>query len=466
MSGPLQSPERVLPTLNADGSRNRIRPKLYPGRYYRARRLVAWALIVGFVAIPFLRIGGKPLILLDIPARQFHLFGTTFLSTDGVLLMLLALTVLVGIIWITALVGRGWCGWACPQTVYMEFLFRPIERWFEGPRGQQLRLDEHGPNLRRVLKNIVFAGISVLLGNVFLAYFVGVDRLAMWVRQSPFDQPTPFIVMAATAALVFFDFANFREQMCTVICPYARIQAVLLDKSSLIIGYDEHRGEPRHRGRQKATDGDCVDCNSCVVACPTGIDIRQGLQLECVACAQCVDACDSVMERLNLPRGLVRYGSQTVLESPTPIKNKVLRWRLVLYSCVFAVFAAALIVALFGQRSAEVTILRGLAAPYVLQGDQVQNQIRIKVENRGDAAAKYHIELRGAHGAQLIAPINPLSVAAGTHETTTVFVLVPRPLFQDGKREVSFHVSGTDGFEDDRPYRLLGPLPGEGGQIR
>ncbi|HEV8246374.1 MAG TPA: 4Fe-4S binding protein, partial [Polyangiaceae bacterium] len=205
MSAPI-APERVLPTMNADGTRHKIRPRLYRGRFQRARKVAAFALMALFMGLPFLRINGKPPILLDLPARQFTLLGRTFLPTDGMLLMLLLLTIFLGVIFVTALAGRAWCGWGCPQTVYLEFLFRPIERLFEGKREEQLRLDKAaGPSLRRLLKNGVFLLLSILIGNVFLAYFVGVDRLRSWALHSPFQEPTPFLVMAVTAGLVFFD---------------------------------------------------------------------------------------------------------------------------------------------------------------------------------------------------------------------------------------------------------------------
>ena len=185
MAGPLAPEERVLPTLNADGTRRRIRPKLYKGRYYWARLLTAWGLIASFVAIPFIRMNGHPLILLDVPARQFHLFGRTFLATDGVLLMLLMLSIFLSIIWLTALVGRAWCGWGCPQTVYMEFVFRPIERLFEGGRADQLRIDKKGPNARRILKYVAFGLLSVVAGSLKNYYFVGVERLFHWMTEPP-----------------------------------------------------------------------------------------------------------------------------------------------------------------------------------------------------------------------------------------------------------------------------------------
>ena len=459
MAGPLPAQERVLPTLNADGTRRRIRPKLYRGKYYYARLATAWGLIVLFVALPLIRVGGKPAILLDVAARQFTFFGRTFLATDGMLLMLLMITIFLSVIWISALLGRAWCGWGCPQTVYMEFVFRPIERLFEGNRAAQMRLDRKGGlSLRRVLKYPVFAVLSVLVANVFLAYFVGVDRLWQWVQQSPKEHPVGFLVMGVTAGLVMFDFAYFREQMCTVICPYARLQSVLLDDRSMIVGYDKNRGEPRSKGKPKPGSGDCIDCNACVVTCPTGIDIREGLQLECITCTQCVDACDSIMAKIGKPPGLIRYGSQSSLESGK--RTRILRPRVFVYPVLMAVFGTALVVFLNRGHSADVTVLRGIGAPFVVQADGIRNQLRIKVENRTTESQRYQLELVDASDIQLIAPENPLLVKAGSHSTTTIFVVVPRSSFSGGKRSITLRVSDEAKFQTEIDYQLLGPLKG------
>jgi cytochrome c oxidase accessory protein FixG len=460
MTAPI-APQRVLPTLNADGTRHRIRPRLYAGRFLRARRTVAYALMVLFVALPLLRMNGKPLVLLDLPGRHFVLFGRTFLATDGMLLMLLLLAIFAGVVLVTALAGRAWCGWACPQTVYLEFLFRPIERLFEGRREEQLRIDRQpGLNLRRTAKNVVFALLAVLLGNVFLAYFVGVDTLRAWITRSPFEQPAPFLVMAATAGLVFFDFASFREQMCTVACPYARLQSVLLDERSLLVGYDERRGEPRSKGKSLPGSGDCIDCGACVAACPTGIDIRQGLQLECVACAQCADACDSIMLKVEKPVGLIRYGSQRSLQSGRPAQ--VLRLRVAAYAALFAALVGLLFVFGTNRPVFEVTIVRGVGAPFQLAGDEVSNQIRIKLQNRSETDERYAIELVDAAGARLIAPENPLRVRAGGLAQTSVFVLAPRTGFGRGTRSVRFRVSSEHGQTSLHDYKLLGPAAQQG----
>jgi cytochrome c oxidase accessory protein FixG len=445
----------VLPTLNADGSRNRIRPRLYAGPLYRGRRWVGWSLLLLFAALPLVHVGGKPAILLDVVQRQFSFLGRTFLATDGVLLMLLLLGIFATVMWVTALFGRAWCGWACPQTVYMEFLFRPIERLFEGKREAQLRLDGKGLSGRRVAKNLVFLLLAFLVGNVFLAYFVGARTLWTWMGQSPYQHPTGFTVMLVTTGLVFFDFAYFREQMCTVICPYARLQSALLDRQSLLIGYDERRGEPRAKGKWKPQHGDCIDCNACVVACPTGIDIRQGLQLECIACGQCADACDSIMARIDKPPGLIRYASQH--ELATGSRASLLRPRVLIYSCLLFGLLAGLVFALQHEPKTDVTLLRGIGAPFSESAEGVMNQIRVKIRNRSDAERSYRVELVDFAEAKVIAPELPLRVAQGEQRSTSLFVVAPHTAFTQGRRDIVFLVSDGAAFRERFTYNLLGP---------
>lgn len=449
------APERVLPTLNADGTRNRIRPRPYAGRLLRARRAVAYGLMALFVGLPLLRIHGKPAVLLDVIHRQFILLGHTYLATDGALLMLLMLVIFLSIVLITALVGRAWCGWGCPQTVYMEFLFRPIERLFEGPREAQLRIDKQGTNLRRALKNVVYLALAFLLANVFLSYFVGTDALRRWMLEAPSEHWGGFLVVLVTTGLVFFDFAYFREQMCTVICPYARIQSVLLDPKSLLIGYDARRGEPRSKGKAKVSGhGDCIDCQACVVTCPTGIDIRQGLQLECIACGQCADACDSIMAKINKPSGLIRYSSQLALETGKPTSK--LRPRVVIYSVVLAGLVAALLLTGNSRPSAEVTILRGLGAPFSVSGDEVVNQLRLKVSNRGEKPRTFTVKISDMPEAKLVAPELPLLVGPSEQGAASFFVVAPRSAVR-GSRHVHLQVGDANGSELVS-YTLLGPL--------
>lgn len=378
--------------------------------------------------------------------------------------MLLMLSIFVSVIALTALLGRGWCGWGCPQTVYMELLFRPIERLFEGDRIAQLKLDEKGGGARRLAKNGVFLLLSVFVANVFLAYFVGVETLSQWVRSSPAEHPGGFVVMGVTAALVFFDFAYFREQMCTVICPYARLQAALFDRDSLIIGYDDKRGEPRHKGKSRSGDGDCVDCSACVVACPTGIDIRQGLQLECIACGQCVDACDTIMSKVKKPKGLIRYASQNGLAGEV---SRILRPRVVAYAVLITALVSALLVVGGSRKLADMTVLRGIGAPFVVQGDTIRNQIRVKIESRGSDPQTFRLQvLMGEgqdlaaledRGATVVIPENPLLVAPKERRTTSIFVVLPPSSFVAGRVPIVVRAVPEDGEPIEMPYHLLGP---------
>jgi cytochrome c oxidase accessory protein FixG len=455
---PAEAPARVLSTLNLDGTRRWLRPKPSRGAHFARRRVIAYGLMLVFFLIPYLRMGGKPLMLLDFPRRQFTLFGTTFLPTETMLFMLLFLSCVIAIFLATALFGRVWCGWACPQTVYMEFLFRPVEYWLEGgPRGAQENDRRRGLHPRRLAKYAIYAVFALFLAHTFLAYFVGVEQLAHWVRRSPIEHPTSFLVMLGTTALIFFDFTWFREQTCLVACPYGRLQSVLLDRRSLIVGYDTRRGEPRERGTKTrgAGAGDCIDCGLCVLTCPTGIDIREGLQMECIHCTQCADACDAVMAKIGRPPGLIRYGSSDGFAGRA---SRWLRPRVVLYPAMLALALGGFVWMLGTRADAEVTVLRGLGPPYSTEADgSVVNQLRIKLVNRGGADRRYQIALTDAPEARLIAPINPFPVPGGAMRTTSVFVVMPRSGFADGERSIDVWISDGRRFNVRVPYRLVGP---------
>ncbi|HJQ97728.1 MAG TPA: cytochrome c oxidase accessory protein CcoG [Candidatus Polarisedimenticolaceae bacterium] len=457
MTTALPPPGRVLATLNEDGTRRWLRPKLSKGAWWKRRRALAGLLVLTFTAIPYLRIGGKPVILLDVVHRRFTLFGTTFLSTDSLLLVLLLVGIFVGIFLLTAVVGRVWCGWACPQTIYMEFLFRPIERLIEGNRARQMRLDREGPDVRRLVKHVVFGIVALFLAHTFLAYFVGVGTLLTWMTEPPSKHVVAFVVVAVVTALILADFAVLREQVCLVACPYGRLQSVLLDRRSLIVAYDTTRGEPRAplKGRPAGATADCIDCAACVITCPTGIDIRDGLQMECIHCTQCIDACDRVMETIGKPKGLVRYGSRDQLEGKPP---RILRPRIVVYPLIMVAVWGGLAYALAHRGTADVTVLRGIGAPYgVLPDGSISNQLRIKVVNRSGETRRYTIAIDGEPEMTLVAPDNPMEVPPGASRTASVFVTAPPSALPNGVRDVRVHVADGADYDEAIPYRLLGP---------
>ena len=450
MSPPLST--NVLSTLNVDGTRRWLDPKLARGRFLRRRRIVGYALIALFVGLPFLRIGGRQALLIDLVSREVSLFGSVFRPSDGFALMLLGITIVLAVFLVTALFGRVWCGWGCPQTVYLEHVFRPIERLLEGRRGTRKTV------LRRGLKWLAFAAISFLLSNVFLAYFVGVDRLETWVLGSPLEHLGGFSLVCGVAALMLFDFGYFREQMCIVACPYGRLQTVLLDPQSLIVGYDAKRGEPRGKGRVKLpVVGDCVDCSACVSVCPTGIDIREGLQMECVGCAQCIDACDSIMDKLGRERGLIRYTSQDELDGKP---RKVLRVRTLVYPALLVIAGGLLTWSVAGRDSAQVWVDRVSGASFVeVSPEMVSSQAQVSIENQTDEPRTYTLSLVDAAGTTLRTQAT-WRIASRKQVAVPVYVDVPRTSFVHGARTVHVRIDDDAGFESIVAITLFGPDAG------
>jgi polyferredoxin len=488
----LQPEEHVLSTLNKDGSRHWITPRLSRGRFLRYRRAVGYFLIALFVTLPHLRMNDKPIVLLDIMARQFTLFGKTFLPTDSLLLALLGVGTFLSIFLITALFGRVWCGWACPQTVYLELVFRPIERLFEGEPGRSKPTSARG--LRKAGKFLVFLALAMGLAHTFLAYFVGTEALAVWIRSSPLEHPTGFIVMAFVTGAMLFDFGFFREQTCIVACPYGRFQSVMLDRNSLIVSYDKARGEPRGKGANRkapadlalpilrtekasltealststatapvstTTRGDCVDCGLCVATCPTGIDIRGGLQMECVSCTQCIDACDAVMTKLKRPTGLIRYTSQAALEHAAGIgaKPRLLRPRVLIYPALIIIVAVAFITLLATAGPVDVSLTRGRGLPFnTLPDGRISNQMNFKLTSRTDSERAFSVSIEGDGQPAIELPDNPIRLAAGQIHADPVILSISRSAFRHGTASARIRVTDEKGqIVATRHVTLIGP---------
>lgn len=470
MSDPrvLESPEEVLSTLHSDGRRRWLYPVPSHGKFWKARFVVAWVLIAFFVGMPLVKIGGKPAIFLDIMHREFTFFGLTLYATDTLLYMFAMIIGVFSVIVVTAVFGRVWCGWGCPQTVYLEFVFRPIERLIEGKENQRRRRDEAGSSFdktwRKTLKFIIYSILSVGLAHTFVAYFVSWDSLIEWMTGPPAEHWGFFVMMAITSALILFDFGYFREQMCTIACPYARIQSVLQDEDSMIVSYDPNRGEPRgkrskaqytqEREGVKLNLGDCINCFACVRTCPTGIDIRDGLQMECVGCTQCMDACDAIMISIAKPVGLIRYTSENALENKP---SKILRPRTMLYAVVFVLLSSAFFWLLFHREPIDLNVTRAATDPYVMVGDKVMNQLKFRVQNRTGQDGEFRFIIPEPPGVEIkLQGLTSLQIEDGKTERIGAFILVPKEAFQKGS--VKTRIQVTDGQEvAEFPYTLIGP---------
>jgi len=432
---------RSLPVLNnapgssalrPDGGRNFIIPADVSGPKTRLRYVVFALLIVVYVVTPWIQIGGHPAVFLDLQHRAFYLFGQTFNAQDFWLVFFLLSGIGFVLILVTALWGRIWCGYACPQTVFLEGVFRRVERLIEGPRDARRKRDQAPTSVNRVLrktaKHLAFFALSFLVAHVFLSYFVSLPALFRMMHDKPLEHPEAFAWAAVTTLIMYGNFAWFREQLCLVICPYGRLQSVLTDSESMVIGYDVLRGEPRGKAKDKA-NGDCVDCGRCVVVCPTGIDIRNGLQMECIGCAACVDACDAVMTKLKRPTGLIRYDSQSGLARQTKRF-----WRPRVY--VYAAFGVlGLIVATLLTRTRvpfEANLLRLSSVPYLLEdnGRRVRNALELHVVNKHGEARTFRIEGVRATGIDYVVGIPSARIESLSSLRVPVFVLAPN----DGKR--------------------------------
>lgn len=454
----------TIATVDEKGKRVWVYPKKPSGRFHKLRILVTVVLLGILFAGPFITIGGRPFLLLNIFERKFVILGQAFWPQDFFLLALLLITFFVFIILFTVVFGRVWCGWACPQTLFMEMVFRKIEYWIEGDANQQRKLDKSPWNFekirKRALKHFIFIAISLLISHTVMAYLIGIDQVKEIVSQPPSEHWAGFIGLMAFTGVFYWVFSWFREQACVAVCPYGRLQGVLLDKKSIAVMYDWLRGEPRgklKKGDVQEEKGDCIDCKLCVHACPTGIDIRNGTQLECVNCTACIDACDDVMLKINKPKGLIRYSSHDAIKQG---KQKLFTPRVAAYTVVLTLLVGIFAFSLATRSDIETTVLKVPGQLYQKTEDgDITNLYNVQFVNKTfeDITLELKIEdapevtISKVGEGEMLVPANGL--AEGVY-----FIKMPQGNVKSAKTALTIGVYANGKRIDKTATKFLGPV--------
>ncbi|MCX8019981.1 MAG: cytochrome c oxidase accessory protein CcoG [Chitinophagaceae bacterium] len=456
-----------IATVDAKGKRKWIYAQKPEGKFYRIRTIVSWFFFALFFTLPFIKVNGRPLFLINIPEAKFIIFGKIFWPQDFFIFGLIMVTFVIFIVLFTSAFGRLFCGWVCPQTIFMEMLFRKIEYAILGSAAQQKLLDQSPWTkekiLKKGLKHIVFFAVSFVIANFFLSYIIGMDRLLDMIRQPVGQHFWTLAGLLLFTTVFYFVYTFFREQACTVVCPYGRLQSVLFDRNSMIVAYDYKRGEPRAKFRKdKPKDentGDCIDCFQCVKVCPTGIDIRNGVQMECVACTACIDACDKMMEAVGRPKGLIRYASENGIA-----EGKKLQYtgRMKFYTVLLVILSGILITLLLSRKDVDGTIIRTKGLVYQERGaDSLSNLFNIKIINKtfepipvtlkleGDAANVGRIETVGS---------GIINLKAEDQAVGSFFVVLPKHFVKETKIRIKVGLYQGNKKITALPTNFIGPF--------
>lgn len=434
MSAPTDSFKDHLYNTDESGRRIGFFPKRPRGRFYNRRILVSVVLLLVFFGLPWIKVNGDPFFMLNFVERKFILFGQVFMPQDFLLLALLVIALFYFIFVFTSVLGRIWCGWTCPQTIFLEMVYRRIEYWIEGDSSKQRKLakaDWKWEKIwKRTLKHSIFIVIAAAVSHTVMAFILGMDNVLLYIKDGPSEHWVTFAFVVANTAAFYLVFSWFREQACIYVCPYGRLQGVLLNKNSLVISYDHVRGEPP--GKIKRNDpnpdlGDCIDCKQCVAVCPTGIDIRNGTQLECVNCTACIDACDDIMDKVGRPRGLIRYASQEGIETGKKFK---LTTQAYVYAAGLVAVTGLFLFLLLGSGDIKTTLLRAPGQTYTMTPEgNVTNLYTIKVLNKKseDRIIDFRLEEGPGHITLLGAEHLELP-ASGMGEASLIVELPPSAL--------------------------------------
>lgn len=458
-----------LSTLDESGNRKWIYPKKPSGRYYNYRKWLSYVLLAVLFGAPFIKIGGEPLLMVNVLQRKFVIFGQVFWPQDFYIFGLAMIVSVLFIVLFTVAFGRIFCGWFCPQTIFMEMLFRRIEYWIEGDWKHQQRLDKMPWNAEKIrkkgLKHFLFLFISFLISNTFLAYIIGSDELISIITDPPAEHIVGLVLIIVFTLVFYGVFARMREQVCTNICPYGRLQGVMLDRNSMIVAYDHKRGESTagrskwRKGEDRAAEGkgDCIDCGQCVDVCPTGIDIRNGTQLECINCTACMDACDSVMEKVGFEKALVGYKSEETISNGTPFQFTL---RLKAYTVVLTILVGVMIALIVTRSDIGATVLR---TPGMLfqegENNTITNLYNFKVINKTAEDMPLDIRVLNDFGTVKMVGDSVVLKAKGTTEGV-MFVEVPKDQVKGRKSDVVVGIYSGDKLLKKVKTNFIGPSPG------
>ena len=454
-------------TITTEGKRNFIFPKKPSGKFYDKRKILSYILLAFLLSAPFIKINGNQFLMFNVLERRFSIFGFPFWPQDFHLFVMSMIVGVVGLTLFTVAFGRIFCGWFCPQTIFLEMVFRRIEYWIDGDRGSQMRLAKQEWNAEKIRKRltkwIIFFIISFIIANVFLAYLIGSDKLIQYITEGPAKNLSTLIALLIFTSIFYFVFAWFREQVCIIACPYGRMQGVLLDNKSINVAYDHVRGEgvtgrakwDKRENRAETGKGDCIDCNQCVVVCPTGIDIRNGTQLECVNCTACIDECDTIMEKVGLPKGLIRYASEDEIVNKEKFK---LTTRMKGYIGVLILLIGVLISLLFMRNDVEATVLRLPGQLFEHKGENISNIFTYKIINKTvrDFDSVY-FKIKSPKGTIKMVGNPYVKVSKEGLAQGTLFIEINPAFLEGDKTKIKIEVYNKDELIETTNTNFLGP---------
>ncbi|MBI2729398.1 MAG: cytochrome c oxidase accessory protein CcoG [Sphingobacteriales bacterium] len=450
-------------TVDAKGKRKWVFAQKPKGRFYRARTIVSWGFFLLFLTLPFIYVKGRPFFLFNIPKGKFILFGQVFWPHDFFVFAIGMVTFVVFIILFTAAFGRLFCGWVCPQTNFLEMAFRKIEYLIDGDAAEQ-KLLANGPwngkkISKRFIKHGVFYILSFIIANYFLAYIIGIKDLWKIISSPVTEHFGGFVAITVFSFVFYAVYAFFREQACTVVCPYGRLQGVLLDRNSMLVAYDYKRGEPRGKfdKRTERSIGDCIDCHQCVKVCPTGIDIRNGTQMECVNCTACIDACDAIMTSIHKPKGLIRYASENGIANHERLHYTA---RMKFYTILLIVLVGILTTLLVTRTEFEATVMRSPGLLYQEMGkDSISNLYNIRLANKSVKNIPVTIQLEGLPGRiEVIGNTGSVNVKEEGIGSGSFFVILPRNVIKQPKSKILLGVYDNGKKIDEVKTNFLGPV--------